>query len=266
MASALYVYAIVARGTPLPAAGPGGGADGLALVPWRELAAVSGTVGAARTPVTMEAVLHHEAVVEAARRQGPALPVRFGTVFRDAQAIARALAERYEPLAADLRRLGDKVELSLTALWPAAPSGTEPALPTGEGEAPAGEGAGAQYLRARAAELRRDEALNESARTLARELDEMLGGLALERRVALLPTPRVALRTAYLLEPAAVAAFRTAFEAVRHARGELRLLLTGPWPPYSFVGRTETESGATRDGTRAELAQLLSDAIRRRPG
>src|SRR5215218_1642490 len=139
MPDAHYVYAIVGRDTPLPTA-DGAGAAELATVSWRELAAITGRMGDDRTPLTMEAVLHHEAVVEAVRRQGPALPVRFGTVFRDATSVATALAERYEPLAADLDRLGDKVELGITALWAAPPLGDGPAPAPREEAAPAGRG------------------------------------------------------------------------------------------------------------------------------
>ena len=264
MPNARYVYAIVGRGTPLPATRAGAAAE-LAAVSWRELAAVTRETGSGSAPLTMEAVLHHEAVVEAVRRQGPALPVRFGTVFRDATSVASALAEQYEPLAADLDRLGDKVELSLTALW-AAPDGDGAARAPVEARAATGHGAGARYLRARAAEVRRGDALKERAAAVARELDEVLGGLALERRVSLLQTPRIAVRTAYLMAPAGVSAFRAAFEAVRGSSEELRLLLTGPWPPYSFVRRTAAESVPAANGRFEALARVLIDEMRGRGG
>ena len=265
MSSPCYVYAIVSRDAPVPASGGGGEAE-LALVPCRELAALTGPTDADGAPLTMENVLRHEAVVEAARRRGPALPVRFGTVFRDAEALASALAERYEPLAADLERLGDKVELSLTALWAGPHPGDAPAPAPREEGALAGRGAGARYLYARAAETRRDDAVRERAQAVARDVDRVLAALALETRVALLPTPRVAVRTAYLLDPAGVEPFRTAFEEMRRARGDLRLLLTGPWPPYSFVRRPDTENGASKDGRLEALVQLLTDEMRGRQG
>ena len=233
MSHACYVYAIVDKDTPLPAE--------LVKVPWRGLAAVTGYVPNDTMAVSAEAVLQHEGVVETVRQHGPALPVRFGTVFRDATAVAAALAQRYEPLAADLQRLGAKVELSLTAIW-ATPRGDDVRAIDHVDAARAAHTAGAQYLLARAAELRREDALNEQARGVARELDTVLGWLAIERRVALLPKPGIAVRAAYLLDPADVSAFREAFEAIRGTRGELRVLLTGPWPPYSFVSPTQTVS------------------------
>ena len=266
MGSACYVYAIVRRDMPLPPRGAGGADAELALVPWRELAAVTAPMEDGGAPRTVEAVLRHEAVVEEVRRQGSALPVRFGTVFRDAAAVAAALAERYEPLAADLDRLGDKVELSLTALWASPPSGDGAASGRRQEEAPAARGAGARYLYARAAEQRRKDASKERARAVARELDAIVGGLAIERRESLLPTPRVAVRTAYLLDPARVSAFRAAVEGIRGTRGELRFLLTGPWPPYSFVRRTDAEGDAAAGGGLSTLVRRLTDEMWGRPG
>jgi hypothetical protein len=201
----------------------------------------------------MESVLHHESVVEAVRKQGPALPVRFGTVFRDATSVASALAERYAPLTADLDRLGDKVELSMTALWATPPSEEERTITA--------QRAGARYLQARAAEVRREEALKARARAAAEQLDQLLCGLALDQRVTLAPTPRVALRSAYLLDQAQVTDFQASFEAMRSTAAELRFLLTGPWPPYSFVTRTEE---STTDRRVAELLQLLTDEMQGR--
>jgi hypothetical protein len=260
--SAYYVYAIVGRDAPLPAAATGGGAAELTTVPWRELAAVTARLADDRALLTTEAILHHEAVVEAVRQSAPALPVRFGTLFRDAPSVASALAERYDALTSDLDRLGDKVELSLTALWAAPGRGAASGASRHGERSPRGPGAGARYLFARAAKLRDDDALVGRAREVARKLERVLGGRALEQRVSLLPTPRVAVRAAYLLDPAAVGAFRAAFDALGRGRREVRLLLTGPWPPYSFVRRTEAEGGVASDRHLGGLAHILTDAMR----
>ncbi|MGH7678935.1 MAG: GvpL/GvpF family gas vesicle protein [Gemmatimonadaceae bacterium] len=241
MSSAHYVYAIVRRDTAIPPRAITGAAN-LATVACRDLAAVTGRMDDATPRLTMEDMLHHEAVVEAVRRRGPALPVRFGTVFRDATSVASAIAHRYGPLEADLYRLGDKVELSLAALWPAPPCGDEPApVPPDEGPL-ATQSAGARYMRSRAAEFRRDDLLKERANAVARSLDQVLGARALEQRISLAPNPRLAVRAAYLLDPATVGDFRAVFDTMRRGRCDVRLLLTGPWSPYSFVTRTETSA------------------------
>jgi hypothetical protein len=266
MNSARYVYAIVRRDASLPTTVSVGAATELAMVPCGELAAVTRRMAAEEPRLTMDAVLHHELVVEAVREQVPALPVRFGTVFRNARSLASALAERYEPLAADLHRLGDKAELSLTALWSAPTLGAGPVDAPRKETAVVGDRAGANYLRARAAELRRDEALEERARSFAQKLDEALGAFAIERRVTLVPTPRVAIRTAYLIDPARADAFRMAFDAMRLDLRELRMLLTGPWPPYSFAAPSGSEGLAATHQRVTSVAQLLTDAMQERRG
>lgn len=228
MSSACYVYAIVGEDMQLPAADSGVNAAQLTIVPWRKLAAVTEQVTHQDSLVTMDAVLRHEAIVEAVRRKGPALPVRFGTVFRDATAVVRALAQRYEPLAADLDRLGDKVELTITALWASDQCNSE--IPTRNDQS-----AGFRYMQTRLAEVRRADQLKPRAQAIAEELDRVFGALALEQRSSLLPTRRTAVRTTYLLAPTQVCAFRAAFETVRETRKEVRVVLTGPWPPYTFV-------------------------------
>jgi hypothetical protein len=237
MSRAHYVYAIVRRDAQLPPSSKSA-ATSLTKVPWRDLAAVTGRTPLESTPLTTESMLHHEAIVEAVRHVSPALPVRFGTVFNDAAAVASALAERYDELTADLERLGDKVELSITALWTEIPVVDEPAPQ--QGDTSSEPGAGARYLLGRAADLRRDELLRTRAKVVAQRLDQELGSRAIERRETLLPTPRVAVRVAFLLNPEGVREFRARFEEMCRGRRDVRLLLTGPWPPYSFVTRTET--------------------------
>jgi hypothetical protein len=254
--SAYHVYAIVRRHTPLPVVRAKSRVT-LAAIPWRDLAAVTERLGVDAPRVSMQAVVHHASIVEAVRKQGPALPVRFGTVFRDAPSVAAAIAQRYEPLTADLDRLGDKVEVSLTALWkaPAAQQALEPAAVDGSDVR---LNAGSRYLLERAAELRREDASRERAGFLARELDLALGDQALARRVLLIPTPRVAVRATYLLDAGHVGLFRTLFDGVSRHRGDVSLLLTGPWPPYSFVTRPEAPHGMSADDLRADLAQILT--------
>ena len=260
MNSAHYVYAIVHRDSDLNAIASSVGSE-LAMVPCRELAAVTRCVHQdGREPATMKAVLQHEAVVESLRSRYPALPVRFGTLFRSADSIASSIEERYALLVADLDRVGDKAELSITALWAAPPCAGDAARHADD--APAMH-EGARYLRARAFDLLRDEARKARARAVAQEIDDTLGTFALERRASFVPTPRIAVRAAYLLDPANVGRFRAAFDVFREARIDMRLLLTGPWPPYGFVRHSEDEERRT-DHRLGQFARLLTEELQER--
>jgi hypothetical protein len=173
------------------------------------------------------------------------LPVRFGTVLPDADAVVGVLAKHSTILEAEMARLGDKVELGLTVLWSQSLEGDEESG-GGDNDTPAAgqvtqaQGAGARYLQARLAEHRREARAQMRARALARDLDTLLSPYVLEHRLAILSTPRLPVRASYLLDPARVQGFQETFEGLRRMHPDLRFLLSGPWPPYSFVKSLET--------------------------
>jgi hypothetical protein len=191
-------------------------------------------------------VLRHEAVVEALGQAGPTLPVRFGTVLADPLAVVQAIAGKYSVLLADLTRLGDKIELGLTLLWD---------TPPGQDEAPARQetlarrqafwaaelpasntsGSGTRYLEARRTQYRREAAQQNKARALIADLDEAFRPYALEQRYRVLASPRLAVRAAYLVQPGHIQEFQQAIGNICGNQPDLRWLLSGPWPPYTFV-------------------------------
>jgi Gas vesicle synthesis protein GvpL/GvpF len=284
MASGCYVYAIVTRETCIPADLVGHGGARLFKIPCGELAAVTSALNeTGLVEPSAEHVLHHETVVEAVCQAGAALPVRFGTVLANADAVTAALVERQSILTADLARLGDKVEMGLTVLWEPplvqeepvqeGPSDSEPIDPRGPG---------ARYLQARLRRRHSEAAIRSKAKELARNLDEALGPETLDRRWTILPTPRMAARAAYLLDPSQVRRFRETFDETRRVHPELRFLLSGPWPPYSFVTPTRigeqrtdgrggpvaaarTPSSSPRGGSRAAIDQPIDHADKNHP-
>jgi len=254
MSAGWYLYAIVAGDTEVPSDLTGIEDAELSTVAWGSLAVVASPLASSGLRLTTENVLRHAAVVEGMRQHGPTLPVRFGTVVADAETLARALAERHDELVADLARLGDKAEFGLTALWDRPPVDDGRSDWPGDDER-AGDGPGTRYLRARLARSRRDAARQEAARSITRELDAALGSRVLDRRCSIAPTDRLAVRATFLIEPTRFDACRQAIAEVRRRRPDLRVLVSGPWPPYSFVSRDQP-------GERDPLRQSLMDISR----
>jgi hypothetical protein len=164
---------------------------------------------AERREMSAEVLWRHEEVVESLMKERDLLPMRFGTLVEDDEAAIRALEERREELKTSLDRVRGAVELAVRAeadpgspVTPAAASGTE-------------------YMRAKA---HRTEA--------ARLLHEPLAFLARESIVR--PGPEV-LRAAYLVDREAVDAFVGLVKRLQATHDGLRVLCTGPWPPYSFA-------------------------------
>jgi len=255
MSAGWYVYAIIAHDGVLPAGLTGLGDSELSTVVSGRLAAVTGPLTLGGLQRTTENVLRHGAIVEALQQRGPTLPVRFGTIVPDAEAVASALDEREADLMADLARLGGKVEFGLTVLWNR-PPGNDDGHSDGSVDDDLTEyGPGARYLRARLAVSRRDEARREVARAIAREIDAELASHVLDRRCSIAPTDRLAIRAAYLIEPTRFDECRHAIAEVRRRHSDLRVLVSGPWSPYSFVGRRQ-------DGEQDPLNQSLNDISR----
>ncbi|HEX6458049.1 MAG TPA: GvpL/GvpF family gas vesicle protein [Thermoleophilaceae bacterium] len=165
--------------------------------------------------VTPEVLWRHERVVEALMDDRDLLPVRFGTRLQDEDAAARALAERHGEFTRALDRVRGAVEVSVRVL------GDQPR------PRPSDSLSGADYLRAKARSAAAEDAVS-------RKVHSPLASRA--RASAKLPAPDPAelLRAAYLVDRTSVASFVQCVHELEEANPELRLLCTGPWPPYSF--------------------------------
>jgi hypothetical protein len=205
----IELYAIAAHpGPPLP--------EPLHEVPAGDLAAICAP--AEEREVTPEALWNHEQVVEALMEDRDLLPVRFGTRLDDDAAAARSVAERHAELERALERVRGAVELSVRAVL------AEP----GEEAAPERD-SGADYLRVK----RRASAAHDAVAAAVHAPLAALARAHAERP----PRPPEVLRAAYLVDRGAVGTFARHVARLDERHPELRLLCTGPWPPYSFAER-----------------------------
>jgi len=148
---------------------------------------------------TPDALWRHEELLERLMEDRGLLPVRYGTVVPDEEAVLRALDERRDELAAGLERVRGAVELALRVQEHDAGAGfTERAASAGA----------------------------------ARRLHEALAPLA---REAVVQPSRELLRAAYLVDRDAVGAFAARVRELDAAHPELALVCTGPWAPFSFA-------------------------------
>jgi hypothetical protein len=190
-----------------------------------------------------ERAQEHHYVIDTAARLFPLLPVRLATVYSGDAAVCAALTERGGQLREALHRVGGRVEWGVkayAALDEAAESGGEIAEPRTEG------GAGLAYLRQRRAQLTTARESKAAAVSGAQAVHAELTAKAADTR---LHPPQPAqlsgisqptlLNAAYLLDPADSVDFTAAVAGQATAHCELRVELTGPWPPYSFASEGE---------------------------
>lgn len=176
--------------------------------------------------VLTEIALRHNEILAAWCRQGPVLPLRFGTVFSGAEALQAHLATEAGRLSRALAALGDAQEYVLRLRVAG-----DPVLP----EAPAETGR-AFLARGRVVrDLRRD--LGDRRMALARQLLAEAQPLARQTTQAAAPRADRLLDAALLVDRACAPALPEV--AARH-RAQARdlgldLTLTGPWPAYGFT-------------------------------
>jgi Gas vesicle synthesis protein GvpL/GvpF len=112
------VYGIVPAETSLDGAPAGIGGARVGRVVSGGLAALVSPVEGDDLHATRRDLLSHSAVLEHAVAVGPVLPLRFGIVLRDEEAVAEELLEaRHDELSALLRRFERLVELRVKAFY-----------------------------------------------------------------------------------------------------------------------------------------------------
>lgn len=171
-----------------------------------------------------------ERTVERLHQAGAVLPARFGSVLRDPADIERFLAAREEHVASLLDRIEGCDEWSVRAM----PLGTRLASQDSVALQPPPPLSGADYLRRRKEQFTEADGVPPELTALCRTLLRPLLDLA---RLTRLEGPRDSMPflTVHCLVPRDdESEFHRLFAQVS-AQGDRRLLLTGPWPVYSFV-------------------------------
>jgi hypothetical protein len=193
----------------------------------------------------------HHYVIDAAARLFPLLPVRLATVYSGDAALRSALAEHNAQLLRSLHRVGGRVEWGVKAYADArrdSAPGSDADTDAGPGsgadtDTGPGSGAGLAYLKRRRAQLSAAKESKTAAVNIARAVHADLTAKAKDTRLHPPQSPQLTgirqpmlLNAAYLLDAADGVSFTAAVAGQATAHPELRIELTGPWPPYSFVG------------------------------
>ncbi|HEX3335101.1 MAG TPA: GvpL/GvpF family gas vesicle protein [Jatrophihabitans sp.] len=181
----------------------------------------------------------HDAVVQAGTKVTTTLPLRLATICSD-DASARERLYRLGRVARDtLATLDGREEWGLKLFAPADGARAPEVLATAL--------SGAAYLRRRRVDIeQRDHAAERAVedadavfRRLAAHAVEARRHRPQDQRLTGAAQPMV-LNAAFLVERERVEQFRDAVAELDRERGDGAVVLTGPWPPYSFVAVDES--------------------------
>ena len=225
----IYVYAVTEPLTrpPPPLAGMYDQPTELLLINDIGIA-ISRHSGCIFTP-TADHVYRHEHVVEALMKDRAVLPARFGTTFREEHDIQHLISVKTEVIRAALDRVRGCVELGVRVLVSSAqvhdPPEPAPAMNQNSGRA---------WMLARLDRERKTERDRLVDQALATSLHEPLTALARDACLRLHPD-RFLMTAAYLVPRDRTDDFATEVQSLASKHPQLRLLCTGPWPPYNFA-------------------------------
>lgn len=177
----------------------------------------------------------HDSVVQRSAAATTTLPLRLATICRDDTSACERLSRLGSRATTVLAELDGREEWGVKLYAVEDPDPDPP-------DSPAGASTGAAYLRSRRRQLaHRDDA----AASAVRDADTLFRRLAQhgvdarrhrpqDQRLTGAAQPMV-LNAAFLLGREQVAGFRAAVAELAAARPADSLVLTGPWPPYSFA-------------------------------
>ncbi len=237
----LYVYGIVRDDDVRAPTVPGVAGADVGVVRSGKLAALTSTVADPKVRARRRDLMAHSDVLSGALERGTVLPLQFGIVFEDADAVTSELLEQHhDELERLLGELDGRVELSVKAFY------VEEAIlgeiirdnrrvarlreATRTGSEAATYGARIELGELVAAELR-----SRGQRDGAAILDR-LGPLAVDVKLADEPVEHEVLRASFLVERKKLKAFDEAMNDIARSQdGRMRFKYLGPLAPHSFV-------------------------------
>ncbi len=222
----IYIYCLSKAGISLGKKLKGLGGDPLYLIPWREVAAVvSHPCKKAYTHTTANAILHGK-IVEEIQALSPVMPMRFPSFLEGKKDVREFLKKYYDVLEGHLQRVEGKCEISIGLISPL-PKKTLKQT--------------AHITSCHEQHLLQSHRLYEWEKGLYKRLEDMVEILSdslrphwEERHIEYQDdSPLISLY--FLVKKDRLGAFFKAHDELKKTHTELRLLLSGPWPPYNFV-------------------------------
>jgi hypothetical protein len=217
----VYAYCLGQAGHPEPPALKGVGDAPIMAERFDDLVVWISELDAMPAP-DLAGIRLHNAVVEAATAQETPLPFRFGQWFASRHELRDSLLERRDHLTRQLRHVRGALEHGVRIVDPA----HQP--PTTD------RSSGTAYLEALALRARQDQLDGERGLAVAAALRAWLGPLVRDERVRTVGGGTLA-TIAHLVDRHDTGDYGARVREFVPDQPELRLLVTGPWPPYGFM-------------------------------
>ena len=223
----LYVYCLAERIERLNEIPRGVSGAEVRIVEFEEdLSALVSVCRAEDFQVTRKNALAHHEVVRSVTEQTTPLPTRFGTVVTIEQ-LRKYVSIHQDAIKAKLAHVRGGVEMNVRMIRTIEDTSQQSENTGGPGTA---------FLLEKRRKILREEAGAAQKAELSAWLREKLADLIKDEKISVTPSETVILaRADHLIDRADVQEYRTKMAGAVEERPEIRFMVSGPWPPYSFA-------------------------------
>ena len=206
----------------------------VAVLEHPDLGAAVSALAQAGAPADVPCLLAHEQVVEFFFRHRTVIPLRYGAVVGEQREVKALLETHQAEYRALLHALDGCAEMGIQLLLDGSPGRAQTdSAAVAPAQLRSAEPPGASYLLAKKLSYRSADRMVQRESELVEEISASVAGLFVRRKVERPSRDRL-LRLYFLVPRAAVECFRrTSRQSSRNQ--PVKLLLSGPWPPYNFV-------------------------------
>lgn len=190
--------------------------------------------------ITKEMAIDFARVIEALAQQFTLLPIRFGTFLKSDEIISQLLSDHYSAFVDNLKKVAGKHEFGLKLIWDYEKCSAKISAKLETEELNAGKyftksTVNTNYLFEKMKKHRLEDAVLKHVEQLIEEISRYLSQLSPECKFKKMLSQKIILDGVFLVSKNQKDAFIGAIEALKQQHDDLHFLLTGPWPPYSFV-------------------------------
>jgi hypothetical protein len=243
MTDGRYVYCIVDSARPAGLEDVGLFGKPAHIVGYKDVGAVVSVVPYAEIEANIDNIMAHQRMVEASRKIGTTLPVKFGTIFKREDGVVTLLTKSYDDYRKKLMKLDGMDEFGIKVLFNKAglaklKSEVEKTSPEivkmRRSMAKAGKGA-SYFTKLKMSEAIKSEAYRKMDQ-LSREIHADLVLNSQENSILKSEHEQIVLNAAYLVPRQDDEAFlaRAGLLGKEYAEKGLLVHSSGPWAPYSF--------------------------------
>jgi hypothetical protein len=240
----LYAYAIIDSNSGMDEAIKGLGEGSVYTIPYRDIGIVVSDLDPQVQIKTKESILKHEEVVERLMDRFTVLPMRLYTVFSGKEEMLLKVKDHYEDFVENLDRVRDKCEFSIKVIW-ASDIIKERIINAHKNESASAqpEQSGTKFMKEKFEKYKIDKEFEEEADRCIAIVGGFLNKLASEKKLEKLKTDNLFLNASYLVDNEKRDDFKKAFEELKSSGGDLKFMLSGPWPAYNFITLSRSGDG-----------------------